>query len=332
MKIFDIICPAYREEEAIGRFHHRLVATLDQFSTRYQVRILYVMDPSPDRTELALRDISARDRRVRVLIMSRRFGHQAALVAGMDRCDGDAVIMLDSDLQHPPELIPTLIERWESGADIVQTIRQDGSETAAAKRFTSRLFYRMLLKLSSVELQPGAADYRLLSRRVVSVFRAQMREHNPFLRGLVSWVGFNVSFVPFVPARREHGRSKYRVSTLLNFALNGMFSFSNLPLRICIGAGFVTAGLSLLGAVVQVFFYLTGSRAVPGWASLYMIASFIGGIQIMFLGILGEYVSLIFDEVKGRPRYIVDRRYESGHLISEEHRGDGMQTMDSNVS
>ena len=131
--------------------------------------------------------------------MSRRFGHQAALIAGMDYSDGDAVIMLDTDLQHPPELIPALIERWEDGAEIVQTIRQDGAQTAFAKRLSSRLFYRTLLKVGSIELTPGAADYRLISNRVVSVFRTRMREHNPFLRGLVSWVGFNVCFVPFVP-------------------------------------------------------------------------------------------------------------------------------------
>ncbi|MBV9521431.1 MAG: glycosyltransferase family 2 protein, partial [Alphaproteobacteria bacterium] len=292
-------------------------AVADGLAERYRIRILYAVDPSPDRTELVLRDISARDPRVSVIVMSRRFGHQAALVAGIDLCDGEAVIMLDSDLQHPPELIPALIARWEDGAEIVQTVRQDGSETRLAKRLTSRLFYRTLLKVGSVELTPGAADFRLLSSRVVAVFRSEMREHNPFLRGLVSWVGFNISFVPFVPARREHGRSKYRLSALFNFALNGICSFSNLPLRFCIGVGFVIAGLSLLGAALQLLAYFLGSRAVPGWASLFMFASFIGGIQIMFLGIVGEYVSLIFDEVKARPRYILGRRYERGRLVPE---------------
>jgi glycosyltransferase involved in cell wall biosynthesis len=322
MKTIDIICPAYREEEVIGVFHERLAAVVERLADRYRVRVLYVMDPSPDRTEAILRDFSARDARVSIIVMSRRFGHQAALIAGMDHSDGDAVIMLDTDLQHPPELIPALIERWENGAEIVQTIRQNGTETAFAKRLTSLLFYQTLLKVGSIELTPGAADYRLISNRVVSVFRTQMREHNPFLRGLVSWVGFNVCFVPFTPAGRGHGRSKYGVSALINFALNGICSFSNLPLRFCIGAGFVIAILSLLGASLQILFYFLGSRVVPGWASLFMFGSFIGGIQLVFLGILGEYVSLIFDEVKDRPRYIVNRLYESGRIISDRSLAD----------
>src|SRR5262245_22383351 len=157
MKTIDIICPAYREEEVIGVFHERLAAVVERLADRYRVRVLYVMDPSPDRTEAILRDFSAHDARVSIIVMSRRFGHQAALIAGMDHSDGDAVIMLDTDLQHPPELIPALIERWEDGAEIVQTIRQNGTETAFAKRWTSLLFYQTLLKVGSIELTPGAA-------------------------------------------------------------------------------------------------------------------------------------------------------------------------------
>jgi dolichol-phosphate mannosyltransferase len=317
MKTIDIICPVYCEEEVIGVFHERLAAVIERLSDRYRMRVLYVVDPSPDGTEAILCDISARDPHVNIIVMSRRFGHQSALIAGMDHADSDAVVMLDTDLQHPPELIPTLIDRWESGAEIVQTIRQDGTETALAKRLSSRLFYRTLLKVGSVQLTPGAADYRLISSRVVSVFRTQMREHNPFLRGLVNWVGFNVCFVPFVPAGRGLGRSKYGLSALINFALNGICSFSNLPLRLCTAAGFVIAILSLLGASLQLVFYFLGSQIVPGWASLFMLGSFIGGIQLVFLGILGEYISLIFDEVKDRPRYIVNRFYESGQITSQ---------------
>jgi glycosyltransferase involved in cell wall biosynthesis len=318
MKSIDFICPVYCEQEVVGRFNDRLITAIECLSERYRTRVLYVLDPSPDRTEAVLREIAAQDARITILVMSRRFGHQAALIAGMDACEGDAAIMLDSDGQHPPELIPLIVERWENGADIVQTIRQDGIETAFAKRFTSRLFYRMLQKIGSFEPLPGAADYRLLSRRVLSVFHTQLREHNPFLRGLVSWVGFNISLVPFTPAARERGRSKYHISTLLNFALNGICSFSNLPLRFCIGTGFIIAGLSLTLAFLQVLFYFLGTHSVPGWASLMTWVSFIGGIQLMGLGILGEYVGLIFDEVKGRPRYIIDRVHEQGRLAAGE--------------
>jgi dolichol-phosphate mannosyltransferase len=309
MKQIDIICPVYCEENVIGAFHGRLMAAIECLPLLYCLRVYYVLDPSPDQTEIVLRELAAQDPRVTVLVMSRRFGHQAALIAGMEACDGDAAIMLDSDLQHPPELLPVLVERWENGAEIVQTIRRDGSETAFAKRFTSRLFYRLLQKIGSIEPLPGAADYRLLSRRVLEVFRTQLREHNPFLRGLVSWVGFNISLVPFTPAPRQAGRSKYRLATLLNFALNGICSFSNLPLRFCIATGFAIAAVSMILALLQVVFYFFSARSAPGWASLMTWVSLIGGVQLMGLGILGEYVGLIFDEVKARPRYIVDRVY-----------------------
>jgi glycosyltransferase involved in cell wall biosynthesis len=220
--------------------------------------------------------------------------------------------MLDSDLQHPPELIPELIRKWEAGADIVQTLRQDGVETDLSKRFMSKLFYRTLLRIGSVDLQVGAADYRLLSNRVARVFREQVREHNPFLRGLVGWVGFNIAYVPFIPARRERGKTKYRPSTLINFAVNGIFSFSTFPLRFCAGIGFVLALISAGGVFVQLAMYFIGNRSAPGWASIFTIVNFIGGIQLIFLGVLGEYIGMIFDEVKDRPRYIIGRDYRHG--------------------
>jgi polyisoprenyl-phosphate glycosyltransferase len=315
MKAIDIICPVFREEGVIRMFHARLAAAANSLADRFAVHIIYVVDPSADGTEAALSEISEGDRRVEVLVMSRRFGHQAAIVAGIDHSEADAVIMLDSDLQHPPELIPELIGHWEGGADIVQTLRQDGAETDFAKRLTSRLFYRMLYRIGSIELRSGAADYRLMSSRVARIFRDEIREHNPFIRGLVSWVGFKTVFVPFQAARREFGESKYRASTLVNFALNGVCSFSNFPLRLCVSVGFCLAALSLVLAVVQVAIYIFGTREVPGWASIFTIVSFFSGFQLFFLGVLGEYVTLIFDEVKGRPRYLIDRQYSRNALV-----------------
>jgi polyisoprenyl-phosphate glycosyltransferase len=309
MRQVDVICPVFREEEGIGLFHARLQGVLDRLSGHYTWRILYVLDPSPDRTEVLLSSIAATDPRVEVLVLSRRFGHQAALVAGIDHCCGDAAIMMDSDLQHPPELIPELIRQWEGGAEIVQTVRQDGKETGWPKRIASRWFYASFFKLGAVELRSGAADYRLLSARVLQVIRDELREHNPFLRGLISWVGYRIVYVPFIPERRLHGRSKYRPTTLLNFALNGLCSFSKVPLRFCIGAGFVLAILSFISAFLQIVAYFLSNYAVPGWASLLSAVTLLGGIQLLFLGVLGEYVGLIVDEVKDRPRYLVDKRY-----------------------
>jgi dolichol-phosphate mannosyltransferase len=315
MKAIDIICPVFREEEVIGLFHDRLSAAMEPLGRRYTIRVLYVVDPAPDGTETVLSAISAKDPRVTILVMSRRFGHQAALIAGMDHSHADATIMLDSDLQHPPELIPRLVELWEEGADIVQAVRKDGAETGLLKRLTSRWFYKLFLRMGFVQLPVGASDYRLLSRRVVEVLRAQLPEQNPFLRGLVGWVGFRVANVPFNPAPRARGRSHYRASTLLNFALNGICSFSKVPLRFCIGLGSVVAGISFIGGVGELLLYAFGQTEVPGWPSLIAALCFLGGIQLFFLGMIGEYVGLIFDEVKGRPRYIVDRRYVGGSAV-----------------
>jgi polyisoprenyl-phosphate glycosyltransferase len=314
MRSLDVVCPVFREEEVIELFHHQLVAALQPLEQRYRIRIIYVLDPSPDRTESLLQTLSARDPRVEVIVMSRRFGHQAALIAGVDSSRGDAVVMLDSDLQHPPELIPRMTEQWENGADIVQMVRTDDSETGIVKRFTSRWFYSLLQRVGAVDLPAGASDYRLLSQRVAEVVRAQITEQNPFLRGLVSWVGFSIVHLPFKPGARAGGRSHYHTSTLVNFALNGICSFSKFPLRFCVTLGMIIAFLSFLGGFFEIVFYMFGTVEVPGWASLIAALCFLGGVQLFFLGVIGEYIGLIFDEVKGRPRYIADRRYVRGRL------------------
>jgi polyisoprenyl-phosphate glycosyltransferase len=314
MRTVDIICPVFQEEETIQLFHTRLSCVLEKLSSEYTCRILYVLDPSSDRTESILAEISRVDPRVELLVMSRRFGHQLALIAGIDQCRGDAMIMLDSDLQHPPELITQLVQIWKDGADVVQCIRQDGAEINAIKRLMSRWFYKTFLKMGDVELPVGAADYRLLSGRVADVFRERIHEHRPFLRALVSWVGFKIVYVLFTPSRRERGRSKYNASSLINFALNGICSFSKVPLRICIAVGCIMAVLSVLSAVLQLIIYYFSDIEVPGWASLFAAVTLIGGIQLFFLGVVGEYIGLIFDEVKHRPRYILDRHYQNGRL------------------
>jgi len=329
MQTIDIICPVFEEEETIGLFHAKLSSIADELSSRYSCRIFYVVDPSRDRTEAILSDICNSDFRVELLVMSRRFGHQLALIAGMDYCRGDAIVMLDSDLQHPPELITQLVEIWKDGADVVQCVRQDDPEQNLLKQLMSRWFYRIFLRLGDIELPVGAADYRLLSRRVVDVLRAHVREHNPFLRGLVSWVGFKIVYVPFMPVQRERGKSKYSASALINLALNGICSFSKVPLRLCIAAGCILAVISILSAMIQLAIYFFGHFDVPGWASLFATVSFIGGIQLIFLGVVAEYIGLIFDEVKNRPRYVVDRHYQSGRLtLVRDERGSTSNLID----
>lgn len=311
MKKIQVLCPVFREEEVILKFHARLKAAVESLGGRYDVSFIYALDPSVDRSEAILMDLARRSSDVQVLVMSRRFGHQAALIAGIDNCDCDALIMLDSDGQHPPELIPTLVERWEGGAEIVQTIRRDGVETKYLKRTTSAAFYRLISRIGSIDLKPGAADYRLLSRRVVTVLRDDLRERNVFLRGLVAWVGYNITFVEFEPERRLHGASKYRTSILFEFALQGISSFSKTPLRLCTITGLVVAALSVLTGTVFVTNYIFGTSKTPGWASLMTFVSFLGGLQIFFMGIFGEYLGQIFDEVKQRPRYLIAREHRT---------------------
>lgn len=307
-KTIDIICPVFAEGAGIGIFHDRLARVMSELEARYICHVIYVVDPANDDTEEALEAIAKRDRRVEVIIMSRRFGHQMALVGGMDASKGDAAVMLDSDLQHPPELILKLVEHWEQGGEVVQAVRADGKETASWKRITSRWFYKTFMSVGSIELKTGAADYRLLSRRVVEVFKTEMREHSPFIRGLVSWVGFNVRYVPFKPDARASGTTKYRLSTLIEFAINGVTSFSKMPLRVCIGFGMTIALLSILYGAFSIASALFGSKTVLGWPTLISTMTFLGGVQLIFLGVLGEYIAVIFDEVKDRPRYLVARR------------------------
>jgi len=312
----DVICPVFREAQGIRLFHQRLTGVLNGMGD-YDWRIIYVIDPSGDGSEAVLAEIGAQDPRVDVVVMSRRFGHQVCLVAGLDLSLGDAAIMLDSDQQHPPEVIPELVREWEAGADIVQTVRADTSETGFLKRTTSRLFYRLFRKLGSLDLPVGAADFRLVSRPVVAIFRERIREQNPFLRGLVHWVGFNVRYVAFTPETRRHGASAYRPMVLLGFALNGWCSFSKVPLRICVLSGIAFALLAAAITVAQIIAYLCGQYYVPGWLSLVIPPAFFGGIQLVFLGVIGEYIGLIFDEVKHRPRYIIQHHHRAGAGAAE---------------
>lgn len=308
MHRIDLIFPVYAEGQGINLFHDRVTAVLAELETRYSLHFIYVVDPAGDDTEAALEAIAARDPRVETIVMSRRFGHQLALVAGLDASTGAAAVMMDSDLQHPPELIPEMVRQWEEGGDIVQAIRNDGQDVARWKRVTSRWFYKTFMSVGSVELKSGAADFRLLSRAVVDVFRTELREHSPFLRGLVSWVGFNVRYLPFETGVRMSGATKYRMSTLIEFAINGVTSFSKMPLRLCISIGMAVAALSLLYGVASVVQAIVQTRSVPGFATLITAISFLGGVQLIFLGVLGEYIAVIFDEVKNRPRYLVARR------------------------
>lgn len=306
MRTLSVICPVFNEEEVIAAFYQALAAVLDTIQVRYLAEVIFVVDRSTDRTLEILRGIAVTDPRVRILALSSRFGHQMSLVAGMDRANGDAVVMLDSDLQHPPELIPKLLEKFEEGYDIVFTIREDAPDTGPFRRRASRLFYRLAHRLTTVPLQESAADFRLISRRVARVFQTQIRERNQFLRGLFGWVGFKAIGVRFAGRPRGGGHSKYSVPSLVRFATEGVISFSKRPLTAAIYLGVTFAFLGLLLAVVTVFQYFSYASLPSGWTTLVILISIFSGVQLVFLGVIGEYVGFIFDEVKNRPPYIVE--------------------------
>jgi polyisoprenyl-phosphate glycosyltransferase len=306
VKTIDIVLPVYNEEESLPAFHARLMRVLDSLSSTYRFKVIYVLDRSSDRSLAVLRELAAATPGMTVLHLSRRFGHQMSLIAGIDHASGDAVIMMDCDLQHPPEVIPELLARFEEGFDVVQTLRQYDRRIGFVKRLTSRLFYNLQNTLSPVEIKEGAADFRLVSGRVARVFRESIREQNQFLRGLFRWVGFQHAEVSFVSPSREAGTTKYRPFRLFAFAITGIISFSKVPLRIATLIGFAMAMLSALYGAWLLVMYSVGGYFPPGFASLILVVLVTSGLQLMFLGIFGEYLGSVFDEVKRRPLYVVD--------------------------
>jgi dolichol-phosphate mannosyltransferase len=312
MKTLTIISPVYNEAEVIESFYQALSKELNDLAKRYESRILFVLDRSNDGTLDILKRIATADGSVGILALSSRFGHQMSLLAGIDHADSDAVIMMDSDLQHSPSLIPTLLERFEQGYDIVHTIREDEQELGLLKRLSARLFYRLINSLSKVPINESAADFRLISRRVARVFQTQIRERNQFLRGLFSWVGFRSVGVPFRVGTRAAGTSKYSLARLLTFGMHGIVSFSKRPLQAATVVGFIFAGFGLINAVITFVQYFLYSSLPSGWTTLTILISVFSGVQLIFLGIIGEYLGAIFDEVKRRPHYIVEERINLG--------------------
>jgi len=304
MKTVDLIIPVYNEEEVIALFHEKLSAAL--LDLPYVFSIHYVNDGSTDATSQKLAGLAAADSRVQVVELSRNFGHQAALTAGLDRVYGDFVISLDGDGQHPPEMIPEMLKLAESGYDIVLTERQDSGSISAFKRWTSGMFYRLINRIGSTHITPGAADFRLLSQQVVQALR-EMPEYHRFLRGMVAWVGFKSVILPYTPPARMAGRSKYSLGKMLRLSMDAVFSFSLVPLYIGISLGVLMLLLALVEMIYVLSFWVTGniSNLAPGWSSLMFIVLLVGGFLMISIGVIGVYIGYIFQEVKGRPVYLV---------------------------
>jgi dolichol-phosphate mannosyltransferase len=290
------------EALCLPRLHAELARHCDPLP--YQFEFIFVDDGSTDQTAAVLEELRRRDPRVRYLILSRNFGHQAALSAGLRHARGDAVIMMDSDLQHPPSLIPQLLERWRAGFDVVNTVRRQTQGINPLKRLWSWGFYRAFNWLTGMKVSAGSSDFRLMARDAVEVLN-NLPERTRFLRGLVPWLGFRQDHIEFDAPARWAGEPKYTFWRSLRFALEGITSFSFYPLRRAAVAGWLVIMASVVYGLYVLGAHLFGSGTVPGWTSLLLCVLFLGGVQLMLIGVLGEYVGRVLEQVKGRPMYIV---------------------------
>ena len=301
MKILTIVIPVFNEAENISVLINALENVLG--TTEYDYNYLLVDDGSSDDTLIVIKSLANQNSRIKYISFSRNFGHQNALKAGIDKSNADAVISMDGDMQHPPQLIPELIKNWESGFDVVYTIRRDHLEIPRMKRKTSNLFYNVLNKLSDIELEQGTADFRLLDRKVVDVLR-DVEDADLFWRGIVKWAGFKQKGIEYDPAKRHLGKSKYTMKKMIEFALKGLTSFSTKPLTFAIYIGFTCAILSFL-YVPYALISLYHGHVLSGWASLIVTIAFFAGIQLMILGIIGMYLGKLFVQSKHRPHYLI---------------------------
>ena len=313
--VLSIVVPCYNEEAVIGEFHRRVVAALAGIES--DLEIIYTDDGSRDQTANILRELQQKDRRVRLVSLSRNFGHQLAVTAGLEHARGDAVVIIDADLQDPPEVIPEMIERWRDGYQVVYGLRVRRAGETTFKRWSAKLFYRLLNRLSEIEIPPDVGDFRLLDRQVVDVLLA-MPERDRFLRGMISWVGFRQVAVVYDREPRRAGESKYPLMKMLGFALDSVISFSFAPLRLAIWVGFGAIAAAFAGIIYALIIRLYTTEWVRGWASIFTAILFLGGIQLITLGIVGEYVGRIYAEVKMRPLYVVRERlgFESDELAT----------------
>jgi glycosyltransferase involved in cell wall biosynthesis len=304
--LLSVVVPCFNEQQVLPDTNHRLVTTLERLPLRFE--IIYVDDGSTDLTPEVLRELAARDERIRVVRFSRNFGHQMAITAGLEYASGDAVVIIDADLQDPPEVISDFVEKWMSGYEIAYGARVDREGESVFKLWTAKLFYRVISRLSDTEIPLDTGDFRLMDRRVVNALLS-MPERDRFVRGMVSWLGFSQVAVPYRRAARFAGTTKYPLRKMLKFATDGIASFSIVPLRLAAWMGFLASFLSVCGIVVVLLErYLGVLGLVRGWSSTVIAILFMGGVQLMCLGIIGEYVGRIYGETKRRPLYIVRER------------------------
>jgi polyisoprenyl-phosphate glycosyltransferase len=313
--VFSIIAPIFNEQETLPELYRRISAILD--STGEQWELLLVNDGSTDRSEAIIRELAERDQRIRPVLFARNFGHQIAVTAGLDFSRGQAVVIIDADLQDPPELILEMIEKWREGYEVVYAVRGEREGESWFKTFTASFFYRLIYRITDVKIPLDTGDFRLIDRKVVNVLN-HMRERHRFLRGMSAWVGFKQTGITYRRAARFAGETKYPFRKMFRLALNAITGFSYFPLQVATYLGFFAAALSILAIPLVIILRLVSSQELLGQATTLIAVLFIGGVQLISLGILGEYIGRIYDEVKGRPLYIVSEGPKDIHINQQE--------------
>jgi glycosyltransferase involved in cell wall biosynthesis len=298
----SFVLPVYNEQESLEALIQRLSVVMDELDEVCEA--IMVDDGSGDRSYATLEQIRLRDARFKLVRLSRNFGHQAAITAGLDLARGEAVVVMDADLQHPPEVVPTMVACWREGFEVITAVCRDRRGDTRFKRASAGAFYWTLRRLTRMEVTANAGDFRLVDRCVLEALRA-MRENARYLRGMFSWVGFRQTTVPYEYHERFDGTPKYNLARMLRLGVDGIASFSDVPLQAALHLGFVVAGLSFLAGVSDIATKLFGGNTVPGWLSLAIMVSFLGGVQLVILGVMGVYMGRMYDEVKNRPLYIV---------------------------
>jgi dolichol-phosphate mannosyltransferase len=297
----SVVAPVFNEEETVGAFVDRVAAVLHKIGEPYE--IVLVNDGSRDGSLRAMREAQRQNPRIRIVDFSRNFGHQIAISAGLDYARGRAVVIIDSDLQDPPEVIEEMVDRWRAGAEVVYAQRRHRRGETRFKLLTADAFYRLMRQITSVDIPRNTGDFRLLDRKVVDAL-VEMREHHRFMRGLSAWVGYRQEAVQYDRHERYAGATKYPLRKMVRFSIDAITSFSTIPLQLATTFGFFLAGISLVGILVAIVLRIL-THAIIGQASTLILVLFMGGIQLIFLGILGEYLGRIYDEVRGRPLYLV---------------------------
>jgi glycosyltransferase involved in cell wall biosynthesis len=318
--LVSVVAPVYCEERVVGEFYGRCKQALEALTPAIRHEVVFVNDGSTDGSLAALLDIAGRDPAVRVIDLSRNFGHQLAITAGIDHAAGDAVVVLDADLQDPPEVIGEMVRLWREGNQVVYGVRRARRGESAFKRLSAGAFYRILSRLSDVRVPLDSGDFRLMDRAVVDVLK-ELREESRYLRGLVSWVGFRQCPLPYDRDPRFAGKTKFGLSRMFVFALDGISSFSDKPLRVASHLGMLVTVGSLLAMVWVIAGKLIDpTRSIAGWTSVMVVVLFLGGVQLLSIGLLGEYVGRIFRQAKARPLYVVARRVNFTHRLEASER------------